>query len=111
MGEVGLQVRDPEDRLRRESQSRTDGTKEVFIDRDFTGPEVVIRRSGTRSGPLVNFDEETKCVEAFVSALNPDSGRSYEIEAKENEDSGFPDRWLIDRTLPPDVNGPESLRS
>jgi hypothetical protein len=100
MEELGLQARDAEDRLRREFQSRTDGTKEGFVDRDLTGPEEVIRRTGTRSGPLLNFDEETKYVEAFVSSLNLQSGRSYEVEPKGEEDSGFPDRWLIDRTLP-----------
>ena len=99
MEEWGLQARDAEDRLRREYQSRTDGTKEVFVDRDLTGPEQVVRRSGTRSGPLENFDEETKYVEAFASSLNLQSGRSYEVEPKEKEDSDFPDRWLIDRTL------------
>jgi hypothetical protein len=100
MQELGMQARDAKDRLRREYQSRTDLTKEGIIDRDLSGPEEVIHRSGTRSEPLVNFDEETKYVEIFVSALNMISGRSYEIEMKEKEDSGFPDRWLIDRTLP-----------
>jgi hypothetical protein len=100
MEELGLQARDAEDRLRRDYQSRTDGIKEGFVDRDLTGPEEVIRRSGTRSGPLVNFDEETKYVEAFISSLNFHTGRSYEIEPKEQEDSDFPDRWLIERTPP-----------
>jgi hypothetical protein len=100
MEELGLQARDAEDRLRREFQSRTDGTKEGFVDRDLTGPEEVIRRTSTRSGPLLNFDEETKYVEAFVSSLNLQSGCSYEVEPKREEDSGFPDRWLIDRNLP-----------
>ena len=40
-----------------------------------------------------------KYVETFVSALNMYLGRSYEIEAKAKEDSDFPDRWLIDRSL------------
>jgi len=95
-----MQARDAKDRLLREYQSRTDLTKEGIIDRDLSGPEEVIHRSGTRSEPLVNFDEETKYVETFVSALNMYLSRSYEIEMKEKEDSGFPDRWLIDRTLP-----------
>ena len=83
MQELGMQARDANDRLRREYQSRTDLTKEGIIDRDLSGPEEVIHRSGTRSKPLVNFDEETKYVETFVSALNMISGRSYEIEMKE----------------------------
>ena len=98
--ELGMQARDATDGLRREYQSRIDGTKEGIIDRDLSGPEEVIRRSGTRSEPLRNFDEETKYVETFVSALNLNSGRSYEIETKQKEDSDFPDRWLVDRNLP-----------
>ncbi len=95
-----MQARDVGDRLRREYQSRADGTKEGIIDRDLSGPEEIIRRFGTRSGPLRNFDEEIKYVETFVSALNLHLGRSYEIEAKAKEDSDFPDRWLIDQALP-----------
>jgi hypothetical protein len=98
--ELGMQARDVTDRLRREYQSRADGTKEGIIDRDLTGAQEVIRLSGTRSKPVVNFDEEIKYVETFVSALNMYLGRSYEIEHKAKEDSDFPDRWLIDRSLP-----------
>jgi hypothetical protein len=98
--ELGMQRRDAADRLLREYQSRADGTKEGIIDRDLSGPKEVIRRSGTRSNSLVNFDEETKYVESFVSALNQHVGRAYEIEPKPKEDSDFPDRWLIDGTLP-----------
>jgi hypothetical protein len=100
MEELGMQARDVTDRLRREYQSRADGTNEGIIDRDLSGPEEVIRRSGTRSEPLRNFDEEAKYVELFVSALNLNSGRSYKIEPKSKEDSDFPDRWVIDETLP-----------
>jgi hypothetical protein len=100
--ELGLEARDEDDRLRREYQSRTDGTKEGVIDRDLTGHDAVIRRSGTRTGRLVNFNEETTYVRSFVSALNTLRGRSYEIEKKDEEDSGFPDRWIIDRSLPKD---------
>jgi hypothetical protein len=98
--ELGLQGRDATNRLFRESQSRADGTREGIIDRDLSGPDEVIHRSGTRSKSLVNFNEETKYVESFVSALNQHLGHSYEIEPKLKEDSEFPDRWLIDRTLP-----------
>ena len=95
-----MQARGVTDQLRREYQSRADGTKEGIIDRDLSGPGEVIRLSGRSSKPIVNFDEEIKYVETFVSALNMYLGRSYEIENKAKEDSDFPDRWLIDRTLP-----------
>jgi hypothetical protein len=98
--ELGMQARDEGDRLLREYQSRADGTKDGIIDRDLSGPDEVIRRSGRRSKALVNFDEETKYVESFVSAFNQHLGRAYEVEPKPKEDSDFPDRWLIDGTIP-----------
>jgi hypothetical protein len=55
MQELGTQTLDAEARVRREYQSRTDGTKEGIIDRDLSGEEEVIHRLGTRSEPIVNF--------------------------------------------------------
>jgi len=74
MQELGMQTLNAEDRLCREYQSRTDGTKEGIVDRDLTGAEEVIHILGTRSKPIVNFEEETKHVETFVSALNQSTG-------------------------------------
>ena len=98
--ELGLEAHNQAGEIQREMATRTDGKKEGIIDFDWTKPEVGVLRSGSRSEPMDNVEDENAAAAALVAALNHRDGTRYRHEPKTKEDSKFPDIWIVNEGLP-----------